>query len=402
MKTLLICGYFAEENLSEVVENATSAPEISANKMQGKLISGFKCSGNNLDVLSAPFVGAYPMGSRIKIFRGFKNDQSVCRYVKFNNVWGIRNLSRAKALKRALDDFIYDKAEEKLIVIYCPHTPFLEAAVYAKRKDPKIKLCLYVPDLPEYMNLSSNKSSVYSIAKKYDIKVMSRFMKDVDGYVLLTKNMKNVLPVGDKPYIVREGIIEKIDEIEPLEKDSNEINVVYTGKMYENFGVKNLIDSFEYIEDSRYRLILCGSGDCDDYAKAAALKDKRIVPLGQVMPEEATLWQRKADVLVNPRLNNEEYTKYSFPSKNVEYLLTGNPVVGYMLDGMPDCYRNFMCIVNPQENHGKAIADEIQNAISLSQADVNEKYNLFVNYAEENLLNSRIAESLLEMLQKGD
>jgi len=402
MKTLMICGYFAEENISEVVENATAATEISANKMQEKLISGFKCLGNDITVLSAPFIGAYPMGSRIKYFRKFKNDQSVCKYVKFNNIWGIRNFSRSRSLKRALNDFIYDNADEKLIVIYCTHTPFLEAAVYAKKKDPKIKLCLYVPDLPEYMNLSSDKSLIYNIAKKYDIKIMSRLMREVDGFVLLTGHMKDALPVGEKPYIICEGLIDSIDKPACCEKFMDEINVVYSGKLYEEFGVKELIDSFEYIKDERYRLILCGSGDCDEYARNVALKDSRIISLGQIMPDEAALWQKKADILVNPRPNNEEYTKYSFPSKNIEYLLTGNPVVGYMLDGMPECYRKFMYIVEPEEGGAKAIADAIQKSLSLSKADIKNKYDLFVDYAEKNLLNSQIAESLLKMLQKGN
>lgn len=45
---------------------------------------------------------------------------------------------------------------------------------------------------------------------------------------------------------------------------------------------------------------------------------------------------KNADVLVNPRQNDDEYTKYSFPSKNIEYLMTGNAVMAYMLDGIPE------------------------------------------------------------------
>ena len=49
-------------------------------------------------------------------------------------------------------------------------------------------------------------------------------------------------------------------------------------------------------------------------------------------------WQKQATVLVNPRQNNEEFTKYSFPSKTMEYLSSGIPVVAYKLDGIPDEY----------------------------------------------------------------
>ena len=46
-------------------------------------------------------------------------------------------------------------------------------------------------------------------------------------------------------------------------------------------------------------------------------------------PSAQSLWP------VNPRQNNEEFTKYSFPSKTMEYLASGVPVVAYKLDGIP-------------------------------------------------------------------
>ena len=52
--------------------------------------------------------------------------------------------------------------------------------------------------------------------------------------------------------------------------------------------------------------------------------------------------QRNATILVNPRQNNEEFTKYSFPSKNLEYLSSGTPLVAYKLDGIPEEYSNYI------------------------------------------------------------
>lgn len=45
---------------------------------------------------------------------------------------------------------------------------------------------------------------------------------------------------------------------------------------------------------------------------------------------------------MNPRQNNEEFTKYSFPSKTMEYLSSGIPVVAYKLDGIPDEYDQYI------------------------------------------------------------
>ena len=365
MNVLLLCGVFARENEKEVMQHSRGGADLAANNFQRKLIAGFREIGCEFSVLSAPFLGAWPMGSDIPVFRGFTEACGDCTYVPFNNVWGIRNLSRAASLKKAIRPFIEADDPEKLIVVYCPHTPFLEAAVYARKQDPRIRICLYVPDLPQYMNLNANRSRLYDIAKKYDVAAMMKLMEQVDSYVLLAEPMKDLLPVGDKPYRVIEGIVtrEQIEQAQTLtgrESDGTLIHVVYTGKLNEQFGVRNLVDAFCMIEDPRYRLVLCGRGDCEDYIAQRCKTDPRILYLGQVTPEEAHAWMGRAGVLVNPRSASGEYTKYSFPSKNIEYLLSGRPVVACFLPGMPDAYRQFLTTMD--DNSPESLRDAIISA----------------------------------------
>ena len=45
---------------------------------------------------------------------------------------------------------------------------------------------------------------------------------------------------------------------------------------------------------------------------------------------------------MNPRSADAEYTKYSFPSKTIEYLATGVPVVMNRLPGIPEEYEYFV------------------------------------------------------------
>jgi glycosyltransferase involved in cell wall biosynthesis len=61
--------------------------------------------------------------------------------------------------------------------------------------------------------------------------------------------------------------------------------------------------------------------------------------------DEILAIQNNATILVNPRQNNEEFTRYSFPSKNMEYLSSGKPVLAYKLDGIPEEYDNYMFYV---------------------------------------------------------
>jgi glycosyltransferase involved in cell wall biosynthesis len=365
MKILFIGGVFAKENEAEIISKTKTTVEYSANLFQKKLILGFIQNRDDIHVISAPFIGSYPNAYHDMIFSGFLQKQNDYEYVKFNNVWGLRNLSRAHSLKKAVKSMMAGFAGEKvLVVVYSPHTPFLEAAVYAKKCNSFARTCLIVPDLPQYMNLNTHRSALYNISKKFDIQKINSLVKKMDSFMLLTEPMKEMLPIGDLPYFVAEGIVETqvIGVNDEPKYESAVKTIVYAGKMNEKFGVKNLVDAFQQINTPNVNLILCGAGDALAYVQAAGEKDNRIRCIGQLPQSEAMGWIKKADVLVNPRTDNEEYTKYSFPSKNIDYLLSGKPVVAYMLKGMPEIYRSFLFV--PSDESLEALRDALTEALN--------------------------------------
>lgn len=352
MKIVLLCGYYEKQYESEVVTNTKGNVEFSANEFQRKIIDGLKKNNLDFDVISAPLIGSYPNRYKKRVFKPFSERDSNCTYVSFNNLWGLRNFSRAKHLKKALGSFIESKDNQKLIIIYSPHTPFLDAAVYAKKKDKNIKLCLVVPDLPQYMNLNAKQSLLYKIGKKLDIKKFYSLNKKIDSYVLLTEQMKDILKVGNRPYIVKEGIVssEKLETFSNLNQKPERNGAIkyltYTGKVNFQFGIKELVESFKQIPDEDLHLVICGAGDAAQYVTEESKKDKRIEYKGQVLPSEAQKWMEISDILINPRRGDGEYTKYSFPSKTIDYLLTGNPVIAYYLGGMPEIYKSLIIDMN--------------------------------------------------------
>ncbi|MBP3685822.1 MAG: glycosyltransferase family 4 protein [Clostridia bacterium] len=399
MKVLILCGVFEDAMEASVIRQAKRAVEFSANLMQKKIIRAFQTISDDVSVLSAPFLGAYPTASTTKRFSGFDGGNEGYTYVPFNNVWGIRNLSRTRSLKRALRPFLAQEGE-KLILAYCPHTPFVKAAAYAKRLDPLVRTCLYVPDLPQYMNLSAKVSPIYKFAKFFDIRSMTKAMRFIDSFVLLTEEMKHCLPVGDKPYLVSEGLITedalKEAKARLLSKeptDGKEKTVVYTGKLDCRFGIPALLEAMRSIDEPECRLVLCGTGDAMHLALAAAKEDARIRVLGQVPPSEAAALQKNAAVLVNPRGSSEEYTKYSFPSKNLEYLLSGAAVVAHRLSGMPEIYDRFLFA--PKGDSPEALAEAIRAALGSSREEREQTYRAFLAYAEEHLLATQVANAIL-------
>lgn len=345
MDVLLLCGYFEPKYQEEISRKTKTWVENAANTFQQRLIAGLKEQDIKLQVVSAPFIGPWPTAYEDKVFSGFEAGESAenIRYVYFNNIWGYRNISRTTVLKKYVKEFIQtSKSEKKAIIVYCPHTPFLEAAVYGKHLDKSVHIHMVVPDLPQYMNLSKKAHPIYDFFKKIDIQKMDRLIAQVDSFMLLTKYMAEKLNVGNRPYIVVEGITD-VKNLSPEKKEHGK-KVAYAGKLVETFGVKHLIKAFELIDDPMASLHICGGGELKPYVEEMCKKDNRIHYYGVVSAEQANEILQNADVLVNPRQNDDEYTKYSFPSKNIEYLKTGNAVVAYMLDGIPEIYRDFLCV----------------------------------------------------------
>ncbi len=397
MKILMLCGYFAPENEREVLAAARASVEFSANQLQQKLIRGFRqISPGDVTVVSAPFLGSYPNASGIFYFRRFANPQSECTYVPFLNVWGLRNFSRSRHLKRAIRAFVKEPDPDKLIVVYNTHTPFLEAAVWAKGRDRRIRICLYAPDLPQYMNLSPNRSKWYDFCKTVDIARMHRLMEQVDCFSLLTRQMYDKLPVGTKPWIISEGLVE-LPEGRAPEGSSSTKTILYAGKLEPCFGIPELLAAFSRMPDPELRLVLCGSGPCLEQVRRAAEADGRILALGQLPPQEAQRWMARADVLVNPRIHREEYTKYAFPSKVLTYLTIGKPVVSSILDGMPGCYRDFLWEISPGPDAPGQIAAALRAGLSAPAAERERRHQAFLAYARANLTPAGVAARIIDL-----
>lgn len=398
MDVLLLCGYFEPKYQEEISRKTKTWVENAANTFQQRLIAGLKEQDINLRVVSAPFIGPWPTAYEDKTFDGFEAGKSAenIRYVYFNNIWGYRNISRTAALKKCVRDFIRNsKSEKKAIIVYCPHTPFLEAAVYGKHLDESVHINMVVPDLPQYMNLSKRAHPIYDFFKKIDIQKMDRLIAQVDSFMLLTKYMAEKLNVGNRPYIVVEGIT-AVKDVPQNEKKGQGKKIAYAGKLVEAFGAKRMIEAFELIDDPEASLHICGGGELKSYVEEMCKKDSRIHYYGVVSAEKANEILQQADVLVNPRQNDDEYTKYSFPSKNIEYLMTGNAVVAYMLDGIPEEYASFFNV--PKSNQTESLAEAMKEAMNEKTVEKAKKNKMIRDYIECHCGASSVAKQIVDVI----
>lgn len=314
----------------------------------------------------------------------------------FCNIKLIRNCFKTAALKKALISWCRSNYEPKTLFIYTVSQPLLSAVSKMKKKYPEVHVCAIVADLPDMSNLSSKKSLVLKIFSSYRAKCSYALLSFVDSFVLLTEHMAEYMNIT-KPYCVVEGIATKKNEYFDVEYAGDHKIIFYAGTLHKRFGVLNLVEAFSLIDSPDYELILCGIGDCEDEIRDAAKKDSRINFYGQLPRKEVLKLQTKATVLVNPRCNNEEFTKYSFPSKNLEYLSSGVPVIAYKLDGIPDEYDEYILYV--KDNSPSSLANKIIEICEMSnseRASIGNKARSFVNRDKNEIVQTQKILSLIE------
>ena len=145
--------------------------------------------------------------------------------------------------------------------------------------------------------------------------------------------------------------------------------VLYTGTLRKIFGVMNLVKAFQSLENTDAELWICGSGDSENDINEAAKQDSRIKYFGMVDSQAALKMQRQATVLVNPRTSEGEYTRYSFPSKTMEYLLAGKSVIINRLSGIPEEYYEY--VYTPDDEGIEALAACISSVLAMNPSTRN-------------------------------
>lgn len=347
MKIIFLGGLFTSELTKDINKNSIGVIQYAANILQWNFIKGFD-HFYKTEIISLPFIGSYPLRFKKKRVPSLKfehragaNDISL----SFFNLPLIKLLYRYNAAKKTLYKYLSKNNELTTIVIYSVHTPFLKAAVKAKVKFPGTKICLIVPDLPEFM--SSRNNWIYYYLKKINSKILKKLLNNVDSFILLSKYMKTKIVPPHKPWVRIEGIYDPIIKDYTPKKELHK-TIFYSGTLAERYGILNLVNAFCSIKSNNYRLWISGEGNALKEIKQKAKIDTRISYLGQLPHEEVLILQKKATVLVNPRTPRGEYTKYSFPSKTIEYFASKTPSIIYKLPGIPSEYYDYCFVVEKE------------------------------------------------------
>ena len=204
-----------------------------------------------------------------------------------------------------------------------------------------------ITDLPNILNASDDPSEGTGMMRKFD------------AYVLLTQQMNAVVNPKGKPYIIMEGLC--ASHLPPVCDEKKKKTLIYSGSLWkEAAGIEYLVEGFIQAALPGYELQLYGVGELVPWLEDMGKKHSNVKYMGCVSNAEIVKLQTEASLLVNPRPTDKEFCKYSFPSKTIEYMASGTPVLMTRLPGVPEEYFEYVYTIEEENAAGvQAVLEEI-------------------------------------------
>ncbi len=327
-----------------------------ANKFNTLLCSGFALNHIPTTALALLPVTQSNCGKKLIRSRTFHRGDLTVHYLPSFNISGVKQLIRFIA---AFFHILF--APKNTVVIYDFFAVSAAAGMIPAAKLRGLRRICVVTDLPENI-----------IHKNLSLKVHNHVMHSATDYILLTEQMAPAVDkTGKKPAVVVEGVSDAESGAEGFcaKKNTGRRVVMYAGSLNRQYGIADLVGAFIRVHKENEILKIYGSGDYEDEIRAISQKNRAVCFFGSCPNKEVLEAEYSADLLVNPRSTKGEYTKYSFPSKVMEYMSTGTAVLMARLPGIPSEYYDYCLTFDDAAPDG--LSESLRAALDMSPEERN-------------------------------
>ena len=362
----------SQKTLDSLFAKIPNMVGLQAQKYHRLIAEGLSKNNANVCVVS------FQLGTeKLEEIPSFESDDNIC----FSNI-----ICRKRILRHfnvTMQSYKTTKAllkKNKNAFLICDvlnYSVALGSVLAAKKLN--VKTIGIITDFPEY--LGSKKS--------IKVPLMWRLIKKFDAYILLTRKMSERIS-NKKNYIVLEGQSDSKETIKTLSlcRKYDDFVCMYAGLLDIKYGIKNLVEGFLGANVPNSKLIIFGNGDYSE--ELVKIKDPRIDFRGLCPNEDVLEEEKRATLLINPRPTNDEYTLYSFPSKTIEYMTSGTPLLTTKLPGIPIEYFDYVYTFDNYDVD--SIAKKIKELSMLKKEELfgtGNKARLFVLEKKNNVVQTR-------------
>lgn len=357
MKVMYIASVFDEECLKK---RFGGKPVLSyaASKYNTLLFEGIVKNGVDTEVLS--IVPINRNNYKRVIFAGYttRKENLKVRFLSQINLPVIKNIFN---ILNGFFGMLFAPKNSILIYDVLVVSASIGAVLGARLRG--IKKVGIVTDLPKFQQISQS---------SFMLKMNERVISASDGYVFLTRQMDDEVNKAHKPYIVLEGHANeemKFKKHSVFDKDRK--RVIYAGAINKIYGIEMLCKAFLEFAQPYEELHIYGQGDYEEELRELEKKHHNIIYHGNRPNEEIVAAELQASLLVNPRPTDGEYTKFSFPSKTLEYMVSGTPVLSSRLEGIPDEYDKYIFFFD--DNNYESLGQKMREILDLSVDELSKK-----------------------------
>lgn len=361
MSVLYLSALSSPKLIDELYNNNKKDPGFAVQKFNRLLAGGLVKNEEEVTVLSAPPVGRHN-SSKLFWHRGQELEGDITyHYLNFINLPGLRQLCLTLGtFCRTLLWTISKPQKERAVVCDVLNASMGAAAILAC-KITGAQTIGVMTDMPGLM-VRFETNQKMPLTTRMATSLIKWCFRNYDKFVFLTEAM-NVVNEYSRPYIVMEGMSDGTMVEHNKSFEHKEVRtIMYAGGLHERYGLKKLTEAFMTLPQKNIRLKLFGTGPfVDELEKKYCKEDKRVMYMGVAPNSEVVEAELEASLLVNPRPTHEEFTKYSFPSKNIEYMASGTPLLTTKLPGMPKEYYPYVFLIEDEttEGYSKALAEAL-------------------------------------------
>ena len=219
--------------------------------------------------------------------------------------------------------------------------------------------------------------------------------KAMDSFVVLTEHLAQTIEAGERPYDIVECICDA-GQKEAAKTRGERNRVLYSGTLEKEYGILDVAEAFTHIPDAEFWVY--GLGNAAAELEKLSEEHKNVKYFG--FADQAVIAQARdqSDYLINPRRPTGTFTKYSFPSKTAEYMVSGKPVIMYKLEGVPDEYDGYLNYLTAETSIG--IADELKTIFEKDYDALAEKAKMGRVFAIENKCAKKQAEKIIALITR--
>ena len=384
VRVLYASTLVSAETYSALFSRAKVKPSLAAQKYHGLMTRGLALNGVDVLALTAPPVSRLTSERLFVRLSGEEKDGVRFCYLPILQLPVVKH-----ALVYLGAFFCTLKQLRKTDYAVCDGLNIaISSGVRAAARIKRRPCVAIVTDVPEILAGGQTRTA------RLNTKELACF----DGYILLTEAMDALVNPNQRPHIVAEGQVDASMSAREnlLANKAQEKIVLYAGMLHAQYGVVTLAEAFSSVKDPDARLVYYGDGDATEALREVAKNDGRIELRGVADNETVVREELKATLLVNPRPSGEAFTAYSFPSKNLEYMVSGTPVLTTKLSGMPREYDEYAYLFTDESMEGMASA--LEDTLSISRETLHEKGLAAKAFVLENKSNKAQALRVLALL----